>query len=89
MTPVAAVAHLIGFLSLRKAQTIEPTTAWTAVSSPSASNSYSFLHQSGMGAPHGRTVVKARQFTGSHVNHILRLLPILAFDPYSASGADS
>ena len=36
MKCVAAGAHLATpcFLSLRNAQTIEPTTAWTAVSSP-------------------------------------------------------
>ena len=51
MKRVAAGAHLppLGFLSLRNAQTIELTTAWTAVSSPSASTGYSFLHLSGVG----------------------------------------
>ena len=45
---VATNAHL-GFLSLRNAQTIEPTTARTADSFPSASTRYSFLHLSGVG----------------------------------------
>ena len=31
------------FLSLRNAQTIEPTTAWTAAFQPTASTRYSFL----------------------------------------------
>ena len=39
----------LAFLSLRNAQTIEPTTAWTAVSSPSGSTRYSFSHSSGVG----------------------------------------
>ena len=37
------------FLSLRNAQTIGPTTARTAVSSPSGNTGYSFLHLSGVG----------------------------------------
>ena len=36
--------ELLGFLSLRNAQTIEPTTAWTTVSSSGGSTRYSFLH---------------------------------------------
>ena len=39
----------LGFLSLRNVQTIEPTTAWTAVRSPSASTRYSFLQLCGLG----------------------------------------
>ena len=35
--------HLV-FLSLRNAQTIEPTTAWTADSSPHESTGHSFQH---------------------------------------------
>ena len=38
------ISRLLEFLSLRNAQTIQPTTAWTAISSPSASTRYSFLH---------------------------------------------
>ena len=49
MKRIAAGAHLPTFLSLRNAQTIEPITACTAVSSPSASTGYSFLHLSGVG----------------------------------------
>ena len=49
MKRVAAGAHHLGFLSLRNAQTIEPTTAWTEVSSISANTRYSFLHMSGVG----------------------------------------
>ena len=47
---VAAGAHLphLGFLNLRNAQTIEPTTGWTAVSSPSLRTGYTFLHFSGV-----------------------------------------
>ena len=44
----ALISRLLGFLSLRNGQTIEPTTAWTAVSSPSRSTGYSFLHLSGV-----------------------------------------
>ena len=46
--PRALIFRLLGFLSLRNAQTIEPTNAWTAVSFPSASTRYSFLHLSGV-----------------------------------------
>ena len=48
---VAAGAHLPTpwLFSLRNAQTIEPTTALTAVSFPSASTRYSFSHLSGAG----------------------------------------
>ena len=51
MKRVAAGAHLPtpGIRNLRNAQTIEPTTAWTAVSFPSGSTMYSFLHLSGVG----------------------------------------
>ena len=51
MKCVAAGAHLATpcFLSLRNAQTIEPTNAWTAVSSLSASTRYSFLNMSEVG----------------------------------------
>ena len=44
-------AHLPIFwlLSLQNVQTIEPNTAWTAVSSRSASTMYSFLDSSGLG----------------------------------------
>ena len=47
----ATGSHLptFGFLSLQKAQMIEPTTTWTAVSSPSGSTRYLFLHLSGVG----------------------------------------
>ena len=49
------------FLSLQNAQTIQPTTAWTAVSSLTASAMYSFLHLSmEWGALYGRKVVRAR-----------------------------
>ena len=43
MKRVAAGAHLpdLWLLSLRNAQTIEPTTAWTAVFAPSANTKYS------------------------------------------------
>ena len=47
MKRVAAGA--LGFLSVRNAQTIGPTTAWAADSSPSGSTVYSFLHLSGLG----------------------------------------
>ena len=40
---VDAGAHHLGFLCLRNTQTIEPTTALTAVFSPSASTRYSFI----------------------------------------------
>ena len=45
----AAHFQFFGFLSLRNAQTIEPTTAWAAVSFPGSSTRYSFLHFSGLG----------------------------------------
>ena len=38
----------LAFSSLRNARTIEPTTAWTAVPSSSASTTYSFLHLNGV-----------------------------------------
>ena len=38
------ISRLLGSLFLRSAQTIEPTIAWAAISSPSASTTYSFLH---------------------------------------------
>ena len=41
-------AHLFGFLSLHKVQTIEPTIASAAFSFPSASTRYSFLQLSGL-----------------------------------------
>ena len=46
---VAAGAHLPTPWLFENAQMIEPTTAWTAVSSPSGSTGYSFLHLSGVG----------------------------------------
>ena len=50
MKRVAAGAHLLTpFSPLRNAQAIQPTTAWAAVSSPSGSTGYSFLHLSGVG----------------------------------------
>ena len=51
MKGVVAGVHLLtlGFLSLRNAQTIEPTTAWFAVSSPTVNTRYSFLHLNGLG----------------------------------------
>ena len=51
MTRVTASAHLPTprYLSLRNAQAIEPTNAWTAVSSPSASIRYWFSQLSGLG----------------------------------------
>ena len=56
MKRVAAGAHLrlLGFLSLQNAQTIEPTTAWAAIYSFSASTRYLFLVD--WAAPYGRTV---------------------------------
>ena len=50
MKRVAAGAHrpTPRLFSLRNAQTIEPTTDWTAVSSLSANTKYSFLHLSGV-----------------------------------------
>ena len=45
----ALISRHLGFLSLRNAQTVEPTTAWTAVSFLSASTRYWFLHFSGAG----------------------------------------
>ena len=44
----ALISRLLGVLSLRNAKTIEPTSAWAAVSSTSASTRYSFLHLSGL-----------------------------------------
>ena len=38
----------LDFLNLRNAQTIEPTTDWTAVSFASASTRYTFLHLNGL-----------------------------------------
>ena len=38
----ALISRLLGFLSLRNAQTIEPTTALTAISFPSGNTRYSF-----------------------------------------------
>ena len=47
----ALISRHLGFFEpgLRNAQMIEPTTAWAAVSSSSASTRYSFLHSSGVG----------------------------------------
>ena len=56
----ALIFRHLGFLSLGNAQTMEPTTAWTAVSSPCGSTGYSFLHLSGVGRALWRTVVKAQ-----------------------------
>ena len=51
MKRVAASAHLPtpGLFESAKRQTIDPTTVWTAVSSPGGSTGYSFLHLSGVG----------------------------------------
>ena len=47
--PRALISRHLDFLNLRTAQTIEPTSAKTAVSSLSASTRYLFLHLSGVG----------------------------------------
>ena len=51
MKRVAAGAHIPAWLfePAKRPNDIEPTTAWTAVSSPSASTRYAFLHLSGVG----------------------------------------
>ena len=51
MKRIAAGAHhpTPWLFELANSQTIEPTTAWTAVSFPSASTGYSFLHLNGVG----------------------------------------
>ena len=50
MKRVVAGAHLPApWLFERNAQTIDPTTAWTAVSSLSVNTRYTFLHLSGVG----------------------------------------
>ena len=54
-----ALTRLLGFLSLRNVPTIEPTTACTAVSFPSVCTKTHFYSQVDLGAPYGRTVVKA------------------------------
>ena len=41
------ISRHFGFSSLRNGQTIEQTTAWTAISSTKASTRDSFLHLSG------------------------------------------
>ena len=58
-------SRIPGFLTLENAQTMEPTTAWTAVFSHGTSTMYSLLQLSGgavfpWGAPYGKTVVRAR-----------------------------
>ena len=47
--PRALISRLFGFLSLRNAQTIEPTTAWAAVFFLGQATGYTFLHLSGVG----------------------------------------
>ena len=59
--PRARIFRLLGFLSLQNAQTIVPTTVWTAVSSRNANTRDSFLPLSGLGhAPCGRTMERTR-----------------------------
>ena len=67
LTAYAMISRLLRFLSLRNAQTIEPTTAWTAVPSPSGNPLVSLPSQDtrfytwvDWGAPYERTVVRAR-----------------------------